>query len=220
MAVRSWNSRKCPGDVIQRLAVADQRRAFCARRHGPGARPAPNAEEVSSDIALIVIRLIVVIIIVMGVTGSGKTTVGERLAADLGWRFHDADDFHSPANKAKMHAGLPLTDEDRWPWLDAIHSALERDVADHVSAVVACSALREVYRQRLEAGLPDVGLVLLDGDPAILVRRLSHRTDHFMNPALLGSQIDTLERPSHAVIVDIAKPVGVQVSLIREAFGI
>ena len=111
----------------------------------------------------------------MGVTGSGKTTVGERLAADLGWRFHDADDFHSPANKAKMHAGLPLTDEDRWPWLDAIHAALERDVAGHVSAVVACSALREVYRQRLEAGLPDVGLVLLDGDPAILASRLSHR---------------------------------------------
>jgi gluconokinase len=161
-----------------------------------------------------------VIIIVMGVTGSGKTTVGERLAADLGWRFHDADDFHSPANKAKMHAGLPLTDEDRWPWLDAIHDALERDVADHVSAVVACSALREAYRQRLERGLPDVGLVLLDGDPAILASRLSHRTDHFMNPALLQSQIDTLERPSHAVIVDISKPVGVQVSLIREAFGI
>lgn len=160
------------------------------------------------------------IIIVMGVTGSGKTTVGERLAADLGWRFHDADDFHSPANKAKMHAGVPLTDEDRWPWLDGIHAALERDVADHASAVVACSALREAYRQRLEAGLPDVGIVLLDGDPAILVSRLSHRTNHFMNPALLQSQIDTLERPPHAVMIDIAKPVGIQVSLIREAFGI
>jgi gluconokinase len=161
-----------------------------------------------------------VIIIVMGVTGSGKTTVGERLAADLGWRFHDADDFHTPANKAKMHAGVPLTDEDRWPWLDAIRAALERDVADHVSAVVACSALREAYRRRLELGLQDVGLVLLDGDPAILAGRLSHRTDHFMNPALLQSQIDTLERPADAVVVDIAKPVGVQVSLIREAFRI
>jgi gluconokinase len=161
-----------------------------------------------------------VIIIVMGVTGSGKTTVGERLAADLGWRFHDADDFHSAANKAKMHAGVPLTDEDRWPWLDAIHAALERDLSDHVSAVVACSAWREAYRQRLERGLPDVGLVLLDGDPAILASRLSHRTDHFMNPALLQSKIDTLERPAHAVVVDVAKPVGVQVSLIREAFGI
>jgi gluconokinase len=161
-----------------------------------------------------------VIIIVMGVTGSGKTTVGERLAADLGWRFHDADDFHSPANKAKMHAGIPLTDEDRWPWLDAIHAALQRDVADHASAVVACSALRQAYRQRLEAGLPDAAVVLLDGDPAVLAGRLSHRPDHFMNPALLQSQIDTLERPADALVVDIAKPVGVQVSLIREAVGI
>jgi gluconokinase len=161
-----------------------------------------------------------VIIIVMGVTGSGKTTVGERLAADLGWRFHDADDFHSAANKAKMHAGIPLTDDDRWPWLDAIHAALERDVADHVSAVAACSALREAYRRRLESALPDVRFVLLDGDAAVLASRLSHRTDHFMNPALLQSQIDTLERPPDAIIVDVAKPVGVQVSLIRESLGI
>lgn len=156
----------------------------------------------------------------MGVTGSGKTTIGERLAADLGWRFHDADDFHSPANKAKMHAGIPLTDDDRWPWLDAIHGALERDLADHVSAVVACSALREAYRQRLASGLPDVRIVLLDGDAALLASRLSHRTDHFMNPALLQSQIDTLERPADAVVIDLAKPVGVQVSMIREALGI
>jgi gluconokinase len=156
----------------------------------------------------------------MGVSGSGKTTVAAMLAGRLATNFLEGDDLHPPANVQKMRGGTALTDEDRWPWLDAIHAALERDVAGHLSAVVACSALREVYRQRLEAGLPDVGLVLLDGDPAILASRLSHRPDHFMNPALLQSQIDTLERPSNAVIVDVAKPVGVQVSLIREAFGI
>ena len=160
------------------------------------------------------------IVILMGVTASGKSTIAAELIRLTGWSFAEADDYHSAANKAKMHAGVPLTDEDRWPWLDGIHAALERDVADHASAVVACSALREAYRQRLEAGLPDVGIVLLDGDPAILVSRLSHRTNHFMNPALLQSQIDTLERPPHAVMIDIAKPVGIQVSLIREAFGI
>jgi gluconokinase len=161
-----------------------------------------------------------VIIILMGVTGSGKTTVGEELAAEVGWRFHDADDFHSPANKAKMHAGIPLTDEDRWPWLDAIHAALDRDIAEGASAVVACSALRAAYRERLIAGLRDVRLVLLDGDPAILASRLSHRPDHFMNPALLQSQIDTLERPTDALVVDLALPVDAEVSRIRTALGI
>jgi gluconokinase len=161
-----------------------------------------------------------VIIILMGVTGSGKTTVGEELAAEVGWRFHDADDFHSPANKAKMHAGIPLTDEDRWPWLDAIHAALDRDVAEGASAVVACSALRAAYRERLIAGLRDVRLVLLDGDPAILASRLSHRPDHFMNPALLQSQIDTLERPADALVVDLALPVNAEISRIRTALGI
>jgi gluconokinase len=161
-----------------------------------------------------------VIILVMGVTGSGKTSVGQRLAGELGWRFHDADDFHSAANKAKMHAGVPLTDEDRWPWLDAIRATVDRDLAEGASAVVACSALRGVYRERLTAGLRRVGIVLLDGDPAILASRLSHRTDHFMNPELLQSQIDTLERPADAVIVDIALPVATQVSMIRAAFNV
>jgi len=156
----------------------------------------------------------------MGVTGSGKTTVGERLAHDLGWRFHDADDYHSPANKAKMHAGVPLTDEDRWPWLDAIRAEIERDLAGDASAVVACSALRAAYRERLTQGLDGVRLVLLDGDASVLASRLSHRTDHFMNPALLQSQIDTLERPPDALVVDVALPVDAQVARIRSALGI
>ena len=86
------------------------------------------------------------VIIVMGVTGSGKTTVGRRLAQSLGWRFHDADDFHPAANKAKMHAGIPLVDEDRWPWLRALRAVIEQALADHVGAVVTCSALKRAYR--------------------------------------------------------------------------
>jgi gluconokinase len=161
-----------------------------------------------------------VIILLMGVTGSGKTTVGQRLASDLGWRFHDADDFHSAANKDKMHRGVPLTDEDRWPWLDAIRQAMEQDVAQGASAVVACSALRAVYRQRLMRGLADVRLVLLDGDPAVLAERLAHRHHEFMNPALLRSQLETLERPAEALVVDLALPVDAQVAQVRGALGI
>jgi gluconokinase len=158
------------------------------------------------------------VIVIMGVTGSGKTTVGKRLADEVGWRFHDADNFHSAANKAKMHAGHPLSDDDRWPWLLAIRAAIDRDLADGAGVVVACSALRAAYRHALTGGLRDAAFVLLDGDPAILAARLVHRTDHFMNPELLQSQIDTLERPADALIVDIALPVGKQVVSIRQHF--
>jgi len=156
----------------------------------------------------------------MGVTASGKTTLGRRLAQTLGWRFHDADDFHSPANKAKMHSGVPLTDEDRWPWLDAIRAAIEQDIADGASAVVACSALRDTYRHRLMDGLDEVRLVLLDGDPAVLAARLTHRHHEFMNPALLQSQLETLERPAHALVVDIALTIDAQIALVRRGLGV
>src|SRR5262245_49487002 len=108
------------------------------------------------------------VIVIMGVTGSGKTTVGERLASDMGWEFMDGDDFHPPANKAKMHAGIPLTDEDRWPWLAALHDALARALAEGRGAVLACSALKTSYRDVLTSGLADVQFVLLDGDRALL----------------------------------------------------
>jgi gluconokinase len=93
------------------------------------------------------------VIVVMGVTGAGKTTVGQRLAKSLGWRFHDADDFHPPANKAKMNAGIPLTDDDRWPWLRALRAVIEQALADGSSAVVTCSALKRAYRDVLSGGL-------------------------------------------------------------------
>ena len=160
------------------------------------------------------------VIIVMGVTGSGKTTMGQRLAETLGWQFHDADDFHPPANKTKMHAGIPLTDEDRRPWLAVLHDALARSLAEGRGTVLACSALKESYREALSDRLSGVRFVLLDGDRALLRARLADRPGHFMNPALLDSQVETLERPADALVVDIAEPVDAQVAGIRGAFGI
>jgi len=160
------------------------------------------------------------VIILMGVTGSGKTTVGQRLASEVGWQFLDADDFHPPANKAKMHAGMPLTDEDRWPWLDALHDTITKALADGRGTVLACSALKASYRDRLSDDLAGVHYVLLDGDYAVLQSRLAHRPGHFMNPALLDSQIATLERPTNALVVDVADPIEAQVNSIRAAFAI
>jgi gluconokinase len=159
------------------------------------------------------------VVVVMGVTGSGKTTVGERLAAELGWTFADADDFHPPANKAKMHEGIPLTDEDRGPWLQAIRKAIEQALENNQGAVVACSALKSAYRDVLAGGLEDVHFVLLEGDPNVLAARLAERRHEFMNPALLDSQIATLERPADAITVDIELPVEEQVRRIRAALG-
>lgn len=160
------------------------------------------------------------VIVVMGVTGAGKTTVGQRLAKTLGWRFHDADDFHPPANKAKMNAGIPLTDDDRWPWLRALRAVIEQALADGSSAVVTCSALKRAYRDVLAGGLADVRYVHLTGDRRVLADRLASRRGHFMNPALLDSQIATLEAPADALDVDVALNPSEQVAFIRASFGI
>jgi gluconokinase len=160
------------------------------------------------------------VVVLMGVTGSGKTTVGERLASEMGWTFADADDFHPASNKAKMHAGIPLTDDDRWPWLRAVRQAIEQALQEQRGAVVACSALKHAYRDVLAGGLPGVYFVLLEGDPKVLEARLAHRHHEFMNPALLKSQIDTLERPADAIVVDIDLPVDEQVRRIRAALNV
>jgi gluconokinase len=160
------------------------------------------------------------VVLLMGVTGSGKTTVGEKLAAELGWTFSDADDFHPAANKAKMHAGIPLTDDDRWPWLLAVRQVIEQALRDNRGAIVACSALKAAYRDVLAGGLEPVRFVLLDGDPAVLKGRLVQRRHEFMNPALLESQIDTLERPPNAIVIDIELPLDEQVRRIRRALGV
>ncbi len=138
----------------------------------------------------------------MGVQGSGKTTVGRTLAAKLGWEFADADDFHSAANKAKMSAGIPLTDEDRAPWLAAVRSAMEKAGRD---LVMACSALKEKYREQLV--FPGVRVVYLRGSQDLIAARLQARQHHYAKLDLLPSQFEQLEEPRDTVIVDIAHSV-------------
>ncbi len=136
------------------------------------------------------------VVVVMGVCGSGKTTVGRALAEALGVAFYDGDDFHSAANVAKMASGQALTDEDRWPWLDTIAAAMP-GWAQAGGAVVACSALKRVYRDRLRAGLPGgVGFIWLDADAAVLRGRLGARPGHFMAAGMLDGQLATLEPPT------------------------
>lgn len=160
------------------------------------------------------------VIVLMGVSGSGKTTVGEQLAEALGWPFHEADDYHPPENKRKMRDGIPLTDEDRRPWLLALRKVIEDAVARGAGAVVTCSALKAAYRELLAGELPDVRFVLLHGPRDLIAERLADRQGHFMNPDLLDSQIATLEPPRNALVVDISGTPDEQVEAIRRAFGV
>jgi gluconokinase len=137
------------------------------------------------------------IILIMGVSGSGKTTVGRHLAERLGCSFAEGDDFHPPANVAKMRGGTPLDDEDRWPWLKLIADRIEAAIAGGQDLVVACSALRAAYRDILIAGRTDCHLVYLEGTPELIRERMQARS-HFMPPALLKSQFATLEAPLEA----------------------
>ncbi len=143
------------------------------------------------------------IVIVMGVAGAGKTTVGARLAASLGCEFVDADDYHPPASVAKMRAGEPLGDDDRWPWLGRLNGVLQERVRRGTSVVLACSALKASYRTALLRDLPDARLVYLRGSKAVIGPRLAGRGGHFMNRALLDSQFAALEEPADAIDVDV-----------------
>jgi gluconokinase len=134
------------------------------------------------------------VVIIWGVTGAGKTTIGELLARQLGWRFYEADDFHPPANIAKMRSGVPLTDEDRQPWLEKLREEIERSVVADENAVLACSALKKKYRELLRVNA-DVKFVFLHGTRARIADQASKRRGHFMNPALLDSQFADLEEP-------------------------
>jgi gluconokinase len=146
-----------------------------------------------------------VIVLLMGVQGSGKTTVGQALAARLQWDFADADDFHSAANKAKMAAGIALNDEDRAPWLSAIRAAMEQANHEGRSLVVGCSALKEKYREQLV--LAGVRVVYLHGSQALIASRLQARHGHYAKLNLLPSQFAALEEPRDAMVVEIDQPV-------------
>lgn len=143
------------------------------------------------------------IIVVMGVTGSGKTTIGSLLAARLGFAFADADDFHSAANKEKMHKGIPLTDADRQPWLAAMHDQIAKWVASNQNAVLACSALKNNYRRQLWTG-PEAQFVYLRGSYELIAERLRRRKGHFADEHILAGQFADLEEPSDAITIDIA----------------
>ncbi len=145
------------------------------------------------------------IVVVMGVTGSGKTTIGTLLAKKLGWDFADADDFHSAANKEKIQHGIPLTDADRMPWLAALHEKITEWVAQKRSTVLACSALKQSYRQDLWSG-PEVKFVYLKGSYDLIYQRLLARKGHFADEHILASQFAALEEPADAVAVDITPP--------------
>ena len=143
------------------------------------------------------------IVIIFGVSGAGKTTIGKLLAHELRWRFIEADDFHPAANVEKMRSGRPLTDEDRWPWLERLHEEIKRSIDVGESAVLACSALKRAYRDRLRAS-EGVKFVFLRGDYALVEKQLRSRRHHFMNPDLLQSQFDDLEEPeSHEDVLTV-----------------
>jgi gluconokinase len=162
-------------------------------------------------------------LIVMGVSGSGKSTIGDRLAQRLGWTYEDGDRFHPASNVAKMSAGQPLTDEDRWPWLQAIADEIDGVCTAGGHAVIACSALKRAYRNVLVHGRGDVRIIFLNGTQDLIAGRLAQRKGHFMPPGLLASQFKTLEPPAPAenpVIVSIDAPVEAIVEDIVRQLGL
>ena len=159
------------------------------------------------------------VIVLMGVTGSGKTTIGRRLAAELGWKYFDADDFHPRANVEKMRTGIPLDDVDRIPWLETLRDLIRNCLEQGENAVLACSALKQSYREYL---LIDerVKLIYLKGEYELIEKRLSERQGHFMNPKLLKSQFTALEEPEPDVQVDISLSPGEITQAIRNRLGL
>ena len=162
-------------------------------------------------------------IVVMGVSGAGKSTTGEALARRMGWPFIEGDAFHPAANVEKMHNGIPLTDADRDPWLHALAAELARFQAQGESSVMGCSALKRAYRDILRSGAPRVRFVHVHGSRALLADRLAHRSGHFFAPSLLDSQLNTLEElgpDEDGVIVDMALSVEEQVDLAIRLLGL
>lgn len=157
------------------------------------------------------------IVIIFGVSGAGKTTVGKLLARNLGWRFIEADDFHPAANVEKMRSGHPLTDEDRWPWLGSLRKQIDQSLSAGENAVLACSALKRAYRDRLRVS-DKVKFVFLRGRYALVEKQLRSRHGHFMDPTLLQTQFDDLEEPQsdeNALTIELGRPPGEIVEKIK-----
>ena len=159
------------------------------------------------------------VVVMMGVAGSGKTTVGKLLASQLAWTFADGDNYHSAANVEKMGSGIPLTDADRRPWLEILRSLIARWIAEGTNAVLACSALKREYRERLLVG-SEVHFVHLKGDWALLQERMRTRHGHFMAERMLESQLATLEEPEDAVVVDVDRSPEEIVAEIRKRMAL
>ncbi|OUL32159.1 gluconate kinase [Nostoc sp. 106C] len=156
----------------------------------------------------------------MGVSGSGKTTVGKLLADSLGWGFSDADAFHSPENVEKMRQGIPLSEADRKPWLQDLQTAIKHWLQENKNVVLACSALKDSYRQFLVVDSNRVKLVYLKGSYQLIQKRLQERQNHYMSDQLLTSQFETLEEPLETIYIDIAEPPQAIVQNIRTILGI
>jgi gluconokinase len=161
------------------------------------------------------------VVIVMGVSGCGKTSVAQALAKGHQWRCLDADDFHPPGNVEKMRAGIPLNDDDRWPWLDKLNSILRHSAAKNESIVLACSALKEIYRQRLTQRIAraKVSIVHLEGSFELIEARMKARDHQYMPSTLLKSQFETLQKPLNAISIAIDIPVQIQIEKIDQALA-
>ncbi len=156
----------------------------------------------------------------MGVSGAGKTTVGKLLALDLGWNFYEGDDLHPRSNVVKMAQGIPLTDEDRWPWLDRIRLLIDDLVSRGESGVIASSALKQAYRDQLVGDEDDVKLVYLKGEFRLILARLEDRRAHFMKSGLLESQFSAMEEPDGAVTMDVTTAPEAIVVAVKQALGL
>ncbi len=156
------------------------------------------------------------VVIIMGVAGSGKTTVGQLLAHSLGWQFLDADELHPPGSREKMHNGIALTDEDRRPWLEAVRGLIEQYLRSRAaSAVIACSALKRRYRDLLVVNPQEVRIVYLKGERALIEARLAKRSGHFFDRRLIASQFEALEEPSNAIVEEVSREPETIVESIR-----